>query len=55
MSPDGGKTWQALPPTLQARTVTTGLQAGASYLFRYRSVIKTGAADWSPPVALIVK
>jgi hypothetical protein len=52
---DGGKTWLLLPSTLQAKTSVTGLAAGTTVLFRYRSVIKTGVADWSQPVALLVK
>jgi hypothetical protein len=55
MSSDGGKTWQLLPPTVQAKTGVTGLQPGATYAFRYRSVTKAGAADWSQPIAIVVK
>jgi hypothetical protein len=47
-SADGGKTWSVLPPTLQAKTSVTALQTGATVQFRYRSVTKTGAGDWSP-------
>jgi hypothetical protein len=54
-SADGGKTWQALPPTIQAKTSMTGLVAGATYSFRYRSVTRSGAADWSAPVSVVVK
>jgi hypothetical protein len=54
-SSDGGKTWQLLPASLQAKTSVTGLQAGTTYMFRYRAVVKTGAADWSQPVSLLVK
>jgi hypothetical protein len=54
-SSDGGKTWQILPATLQAKTIVPGLQPGSSLMFRYRSVVKTGAADWSQPVTLIVR
>jgi hypothetical protein len=54
-SSDGGKTWQLLPATLQAKTSTTGLAAGSTYSFRYRAVTKTGAADWSQPISLLVK
>ena len=52
---DAGKTWVAAPPSLQAKTTVTGLPAGTSVQFRYRSVTKTGAADWSTPVTLLVK
>jgi hypothetical protein len=54
-SPDAGKTWLPLPPTLQAKTSTTGLTPATTYLFRYRWVSKGGAADWSQPVSLVVK
>lgn len=52
---DGGKTWVAAPPSLQAKTTVTGLPAGTSVQFRYRAVTRTGAEDWSTPVTLLVK
>lgn len=51
-SVDGGKSWIALPPTLQAKTSVTGLTPGSSAQFRYRWVTKTGASDWSQPLVL---
>ena len=54
-SADGGKTWQMASPTLQAKTVITGLQPGVSYEFRFRAVTKSGAADWSQSLAILVK
>jgi hypothetical protein len=54
-STDAGKTWVALPSSLQAKTSVIGLAAGATVLFRFRAVTKTGVADWSQPVALLVK
>jgi fibronectin type III domain protein len=54
-SSDGGKSWQAALPTLQARMSLTGLQPGAGYSFRYRAVTKAGAGDWSQPVSLLVR
>ena len=54
-SADSGKTWVALPSTLQAKTSVIGLAAGTTVLFRYRAVTKAGVADWSQPVALLVK
>ena len=54
-SPDGGKTWQALPATLQAKTTMTGLAVGASAQFRSRAVTKTGEADWTQPVSILVR
>jgi hypothetical protein len=54
-STDGGKTWTTAPPTLQAKTSMSGLQAGSTVQFRYRSVTKTGATDWSAAVSLMVQ
>ena len=54
-SADGGKTWTAAPPTLQAKTTLTGLAPGAICLFRYRAVTKRGATDWSQPMSLVVR
>jgi len=54
-STDGGKTWVAVPGTLQAKTIVTGLLAGSTVMFRYKAIVKTGAGDWSQPIALLVK
>ena len=54
-SADGGKTWVLLPVTLQAKTTVTGLAVGATVLFRYRPVTKTGEQDWSQGISLLVK
>ena len=54
-STDGGKTWVAATPSLQAKTVVTGLPAGNAVQFRYRAVTKTGVTDWAAPVTLLVK
>ncbi len=54
-SVDGGKTWVAVPATLQAKTSVTGLTAGATVQFRYLAVTKAGQGDWSAPVSLLVK
>jgi hypothetical protein len=51
---DGGKTWVEAPPTLQAKTTITGLPSTTSVQFRYRSVTKTGASNWSLPVVLVM-
>jgi hypothetical protein len=51
---DGGKTWQEARATLQSKTTITGLQPGATYLFRYRPVTKTLDTDWSQPLSLVV-
>jgi hypothetical protein len=50
---DGGKTWLALPTTMQSRTSLSGLQPG-TYAVRFRVVTKTGAGNWSAPVAIIL-
>jgi hypothetical protein len=54
-SVDGGKTWIAAPVTLQAKTLVTGLTAGATVQFRYQPVSKTGGGDWSQVIAFLVK
>jgi hypothetical protein len=53
-STDGGKTWVDASETLQAKTTVTGLPAGTTVQFRYRSVIKGGASDWSAPLSMVV-
>jgi hypothetical protein len=53
-STDAGKTWLEVSPTLQAKTTITGLPSGTTVQFRYRSVIKGGASDWSAPLSLLV-
>jgi hypothetical protein len=54
-STDGGKTWIALLPTIQAKTTVTGLTPGSTPQFRYRAVMKTGVGDWSEATTLLVK
>jgi hypothetical protein len=54
-SADGGKTWISVPSTLQAKTTVSGMTPGATALFRYRAVTKTGEGDWSQPTALLVR
>ena len=54
-SPDGGKSWVVVPSTIQAKTTVGGLTVGATVLFRYRPVTRTGEGDWSQTVALVVK
>ncbi len=51
---DGGKTWQAMPSTLQARTQITGLAQGTTVSVRYRAVTKAGEGDWSQPTSHFV-
>jgi hypothetical protein len=52
---DGGKTWQVMPGTLQAKTKLSGLTPGATVLFRSRAVTRTGEGDWSQPTSIVVK
>lgn len=54
-SGDGGKTWTAVLPKLQAKTEIPGLPAATTVQFRFRAVTKTGAGDWSLPTSLLVK
>jgi hypothetical protein len=54
-STNGGTSWVTAPVTLQAKTTIAGLTPGATVLFRYRPVIKTGEENWSQTVSLIVK
>jgi hypothetical protein len=53
---DGGKTWIALPSTIQGKTTVAGLAAGTTAMFRYRTVTpKGGEGDWTQPAALLVR
>jgi hypothetical protein len=54
-STDGGKTWVAMPSTLQAKTSMTGLSAATTVQFRYRPVTKTGQGNWSTPISMMVQ
>jgi hypothetical protein len=53
-STDGGKTWITAPATLQAKTTVAGLMPGATVLFRYRPVTRSGEGDWSQPASLVI-
>ena len=52
---DGGKTWVAMPGTLQAKTTVAGLTAGTTVQFRYQALTKDGEGNWSQVVSLLVK
>jgi len=54
-SGDGGKTWTAVAPTLQAKTEVVGLPVATVVQFRYRAITKVGPGDWSQPTAILVK
>jgi len=49
------KVWTDVPQTLQSRTSIPGLAVATVHYFRYRAVTKSGVADWSQLVSLIVK
>lgn len=53
-STDAGKTWFDMPGTLKAKTTVTGLTPQSTVEFRYRSITKAGASDWSAPIAHVV-
>jgi hypothetical protein len=53
-STDGGKTWVAMPSTLQSKTSMTGLTSATTVQFRSCGVTKAGQGDWSAAVSLVV-
>jgi hypothetical protein len=52
---DGGTTWHAAPPTLQAKTRLSGLTPATLYTFRVRPVVRSGELDWSDPVSILLR
>ena len=52
---NNGSTWVELPPTNVANTAVSGLNAKASYLFRFRSVVKNVVSAWSGTVGLVIQ
>jgi hypothetical protein len=52
---DGGRTCAAASPTLRAKTEIASVPVGMLAPFRYRTITKTGAGDWSQSIALLVK
>jgi hypothetical protein len=54
-STDGGKTWIAAAPSLQAKTTIPGLPVASSVQLRYRAITKAGPGDWSQPLTIVVK
>jgi hypothetical protein len=54
-TPDGGKTWIALPSTPRAKTTVSGLTALATYGFRVSLTGSDGVAgEWSQIVNFLV-
>jgi hypothetical protein len=52
MSTDG-KTWTALPPSVKASSVVTGLVPGTLYYFQVRTLTVAGLSEWSVIVSII--
>jgi hypothetical protein len=52
---DGGKTWTPATTTKQASTIFTGLPVATRVSFRFYAVTRSGAGDWSQPVALVIR
>jgi hypothetical protein len=53
-SADGGKTWNAAPRELKAKTVLEGLPVGKRVLIRWRAVVASGEIDWSEPIEVTI-
>ena len=54
-SVDGGKTWTAMPSTIQASTTLAGMTPGTAVMFRYRVVTKAGEGSWAQPTSITVQ
>jgi hypothetical protein len=54
-STDAGKTWSFPPRTLDGKTILAGFEPGQTVWLRHRPLTPDGAADWSAPIALIIK
>jgi hypothetical protein len=50
-----GKTWTALPTTIQAKTSITGLTPGTTIYVRHAVVTKTGVGDFGQVVSMMVQ
>ncbi len=53
-STDGGKTWLAVAPTTQAKTMIAGLTPATNVLVRTRAITPTGPTAWTDPASLLV-
>jgi hypothetical protein len=53
-SSDGGRTWVTLGITDGANTTFTGVTAGTTYSFRFRTTRKGAVSDWSQTVTFTV-
>jgi hypothetical protein len=51
---DGGKTWVAMPSTLQSKTQLLGMTPATTVMFRFRAVTKQGESDWSQAISMLV-
>jgi hypothetical protein len=53
-SSDGGKTWTPIATTNTAKTLVSGLTAGTTVSFRYRTTLKNVTSDWSQTIGVLV-
>jgi hypothetical protein len=51
---DRGRTWKAMPTTLQARTSLTGVPEQTIVELRYRATTKAGEGGWSGAIGIFV-
>jgi hypothetical protein len=54
MSANGGQTWTALPPTLFASTIVSGLTLMSTYAFRVSVQVGNTPGTWSQAVSVLV-
>jgi hypothetical protein len=50
-----GKTWTSCPDTLKAEADVSGLTTAQTYSFRFRTLTRAGASDFSQIVTHLVK
>ena len=50
-----GKTWTSCPETMKALTTISGLTVGQTYSFRFRTLTRAGASDFTQVVTHVVK
>jgi hypothetical protein len=53
-SVDNGKTWTAMPPTLECALLISGLPVGQTVMFRFRTLIKGVYGDFSQVLSFLV-
>jgi hypothetical protein len=50
-----GKTWTSCPDTMKASIIVAGLTAGQTYSFRFRTLTRAGASDFTQVVTHLVR